>query len=229
MTVNPSRLAIRANFDYDLLMALKKDRVVVIKSTNFREADKILVVLGKNYGKYSLIARGIRKLESKNRGNMQTLSISDITFYEGQNLGTLVESDLVYPADYPANTMKNIERFLRMIYKLIQEGDEPPDIFDAIESVAKSGFDTAVLNRFRVYFLSMTGFLPDYTRCVSCGSSEVDFLDKSSFEMYCSECADKAKTGTGMFTIEPLDKYKSNPTRFSVLIDGFIERIIVGE
>ena len=65
---------------------MAKDTVIVLKSVNYSEADKVLTVLGKYTGKFSLFAKGIRKINSKNRGNMQTLSISDISFYEGRGL-----------------------------------------------------------------------------------------------------------------------------------------------
>jgi DNA repair protein RecO (recombination protein O) len=76
-------------------MSIFKDEVVVIKSVNFKEADKILFVYGKNFGKFPLVAKGIRKIESMNRGNMQTLSVSNISFYKNQGMAVLTESSNV--------------------------------------------------------------------------------------------------------------------------------------
>ena len=93
---------------------MAKDTVTVIKSVNYSEADKILTVFGKHVGKFAVFARGIRKINSKNRGNMQTLSTSKIEFYEGKGLPLLTESQLVlscYPKDLKDN-MHKIERVL---------------------------------------------------------------------------------------------------------------------
>ena len=74
---------------------MSRDIVTVIKSVNYSEADKILTVFGKNSGKFTLFAKGIRKINSKNRGNMQTLSTSSISYYEGRGMPLLTESKLI--------------------------------------------------------------------------------------------------------------------------------------
>jgi len=39
---------------------MNRDTVTVIKSINYSEADKILTVFGREFGKFSLFAKGIR-------------------------------------------------------------------------------------------------------------------------------------------------------------------------
>ena len=100
---------------------MAKDTVIVLKSVNYSEADKVLTVLGKYLGKFALFAKGIRKINSRNRGNMQTLSISDISFYEGKGLPVLTESQLVYSSDVDIlkNRGSDIKRVLDMINTVI--------------------------------------------------------------------------------------------------------------
>lgn len=38
---------------------------IVLSRKNYGEADRILVILSKNFGKLSLLAKGIRKIKSK--------------------------------------------------------------------------------------------------------------------------------------------------------------------
>ncbi|HRY22702.1 MAG TPA: DNA repair protein RecO, partial [Candidatus Dojkabacteria bacterium] len=96
---------------------MSKDLVTVIKSVNYSEADKILTVFGKHSGKFTLFARSIRKINSKNRGNMQTLSTSEISFYEGRGMPLLTESQLVRSVDTEHLNVENIRRILFMLNK----------------------------------------------------------------------------------------------------------------
>jgi DNA repair protein RecO (recombination protein O) len=93
---------------------MSKDTIIIIKSVNYSEADKVLTVFGKLNGKFALFAKGIRKINSKNRGNMQTLCISDISFYEGKGLPVLTESQLIYSPD--TDVLKNKTENLKRVF-----------------------------------------------------------------------------------------------------------------
>lgn len=47
---------------------------IILARKNYSEADRILIVFSKNYGKLSLLAKGIRKLKSKKRGHLEIFS-----------------------------------------------------------------------------------------------------------------------------------------------------------
>jgi DNA repair protein RecO (recombination protein O) len=177
-------------------MAILKDRVVILKSIDLSEADKILTVFGRQYGKFTLIAKGIRKMESKNRGNMQTLSLTKVAFVEGQNMGVLTESDLIIPADYPLESMRNIERILMLLSKLVPEAEPEREIFDALEKLLNTQIDDAMTGKFRMFTLKKLGLLPDYGYCHSCGKSKeelgrLEYYNDEVMEFYCMDCGDK--------------------------------------
>jgi len=47
---------------------------IILSRKNYGEADRILTVFSKNYGKVTLLAKGIRKLISKKRGHLEIFS-----------------------------------------------------------------------------------------------------------------------------------------------------------
>ena len=102
---------------------MSRDIVTVIKSVNYSEADKVLTVFGKERGKFVLFAKGIRKINSKNRGNMQTFSTSKISFYEGKGMPLLTESELVDSLDLDNLHVTNVKRVLFMLNSFFQEGE----------------------------------------------------------------------------------------------------------
>ena len=54
---------------------MSRDIVTVIKSVNYSEADKILTVFGRELGKFTLFAKSMRKINSKNRPAYQRRAI----------------------------------------------------------------------------------------------------------------------------------------------------------
>lgn len=200
---------------------MNKDTAVVIKSINYSEADKILIVFGRNFGKYSLFAKSLRKITSKNRGNMQTLWTSNISFYEGKGMPVLTESELVNSIDYDHNTLdiKNAERILFLLNHLLEEYDPYPEIFNLLQSVLQRKLSLDSVNKFRIKFLKEAGFLQDWSVCSKCGNKNTRYLNLRSFALVCENCyssKDKAER-IGK------DLYKSE--RFTKALDRYIKKI----
>lgn len=71
-------------------------RGIVLRRTNYGEADRILTVITPDYGKLSLMARGVRKPKSKLAGGIELFSVSDISFIKGRGeIDTLVSTRLI--------------------------------------------------------------------------------------------------------------------------------------
>ncbi|MCA9375298.1 DNA repair protein RecO [Candidatus Dojkabacteria bacterium] len=207
-------------------MALAKDRIVILKSINFSEADKILTVFGQNRGRFTLLCKGIRKIESKNRGNMQTLSISDITFYEGKNMSILRESSLVNGAEYEKDNYSEIKGLLYLLNKVLVEDQPEPRVFSFLEELFEKGFSTKNVNKFRVRCLQEIGFLPDLKRCSVCGHTNgLDYFETKTFCMICSNCFQKESLRTNK-SVVPLRKVKYSNKIMSDAIDNFIKSVI---
>jgi len=201
---------------------MSKELITVIKSVNYSEADKVLTVFGRERGKFTIFAKGIRKLKSKNRGNMQTLCTSNISFYEGKGLPILTESQFVFIPEIESGKfdVKNVERILFMLNKFLQEDDPYPNLFDALQSVLKKNFDTSSVNKLRIKFLKEMGFLQDFSTCSECGSSKnVKYLDVNNFALVCENCY---SNGRG----KPLG---NNPYASQILtnaLDVYVRRVV---
>ena len=199
---------------------MSKDTVVVIKSINYSEADKILTVFGRELGKFTLFARSIRKINSKNRGNMQTLCTSKISFYEGKGMPLLTESQSVTGLDIDNLEMQNVKRTLFMLNKFLQEYDPYPKLFDALQKALKMDLDTKSTNKLRIQFLKEMGFLNDFKSCIHCGSQkDIKYLDTKNFALVCKNCYSNRNS-------KPLGE---DPYRSSVLtntLDNYIKKVV---
>lgn len=199
---------------------MSKDTVTVIKSVNYSEADKILTVFGRYSGKFTLFARGIRKIASKNRGNMQTLSTSKVAFYEGKGMPLLTESEFENTLDYENVDMQNVRRVLFMLNKFLQEYDPYPKLFDSLQAAIKRNLDTESTNKLRIKFLKEMGFLSDFSSCIKCNSTEnLNYIDSKSFALVCKNCYSKGNS-------KPLGKNPYSSSTLTEILDKYIKRVV---
>ena len=199
---------------------MSKDIVTIIKSTNYSEADKILTVFGSELGKFSLFARGIRKINSKNRGNMQTLSTSKISFYEGKGMPVLTESELIETLDIENLKIPNVRRVLFLLNKFLQEYDPYPYLFDILQSSIKRNLNTESINKLRIKFLKEMGFLDEFSFCTYCkGKDDLKYIDEKNFALVCKNCYSKGNS-------KPLgDEPYLSPTLTKAL-DKYIKKVV---
>lgn len=199
---------------------MSKDTVVVIKSLNYSESDKILTVFGKELGKFTLFARSIRKINSKNRGNMQTLCTSKVSFYEGKGMPLLTESEAVGTLDIDNLDMENVKRVLFMLNRFLQEYDPYPKLFDILQNALERNLDRESTNKLRVKFLKEMGFLNDFSSCMYCGRKEgIEYIDSKNFALVCKNCYSKGKS-------KPLGKDPYNSVVLTEIIDNYIKKVV---
>lgn len=75
-------------------MANYKTEAIVLKRRNFSEADRILVLYTRKFGKINAIAKGARRMTSKKGGSLELLNWCDLSMAVGQNLDLVLESQV---------------------------------------------------------------------------------------------------------------------------------------
>lgn len=94
---------------------------IILKRTDYGEADRILTVLTPDHGKLRLMAKGVRRVKSKLAGGIELFSVSHITYIPGRgDIGTLVSTRL---DKHFGTIVKDIER-VQLGYELIKRLDK---------------------------------------------------------------------------------------------------------
>jgi DNA repair protein RecO (recombination protein O) len=101
-------------------MNQKTATAIILRRTDFGEADRILTVLTPDDGKMRLMARGVRRVKSKLAGGIELFSVSHITYITGRGeIGTLVSTRL---DKHFGTIIKDIDR-VQLGYELIKRLD----------------------------------------------------------------------------------------------------------
>jgi len=163
---------------------------IILRRTNYGEADRILTVLTPDHGKLRLIAKGSRRLKSKLAGGIDLFTVSDLIFIQGKSeIGTLVSSRM---QRYYSEIVKNLER-TQLGYELIKQLDKATEdqteaeYFTLLQNSLAALDDADIsLDLIRIWFeaqlLRLAGHTPNLTTDNSGEKLQADGRYKFDFE-----------------------------------------------
>jgi DNA repair protein RecO len=108
-----------------------RTKAIVLRRTNYAEADRILQLLTPDHGKISVIAKGVRREKSKLAGGIELFAICDVSVIPGKgDMGTLTSSRL---ETFYGHIMEEYDR-LQLGYEAIKQ------VGQAAEAVSDPAF-----------------------------------------------------------------------------------------
>ncbi len=144
-------------------------QAIILKRTDFGEADRIITFLTPDHGKVRGLARGVRKTKSKLAGGIELFSVSDISYIVGRGeISTLVSTRLV---KHYAQIVKDLDRtnagyeFIKLINKLTEDHPEP--VYFELLVNSFEALDDAAINLdliqlwFKAQLLKLAGHSPN--------------------------------------------------------------------
>ncbi|MCA9384000.1 DNA repair protein RecO, partial [Candidatus Dojkabacteria bacterium] len=72
-----------------------KDKGIIIKIKQFKESDKLVIILGEEYGRIEAVAKGAGKLLSKKTGSIDLLNLASFSFHKTKGIDLLLEAELL--------------------------------------------------------------------------------------------------------------------------------------
>ena len=151
-----------------------RDRALVVRTYDFGEADRVIVLLTRHHGIRRGVAKGVRRSKSRFGSRLQHFVDIDVQLYPGRNLESITGADTV--AYYGAGIIDHYERYtaacaaLETAERLSQ--DEDPWLFDHLtETLARmqtTAHPTIVLDAFLLQAIAPGG--PQPPDCAQCGA-----------------------------------------------------------
>jgi len=129
-----------------------KTEGIILKRTNYGEADRILTIFTKHYGKIRVMAKGVRKLSSRKAGSLELFNQSLLFLVKGKNMDLITEAEVV---NLFKNWRKDLNKvalayyFCELVDKLTPDNQPHPLVFELLrQSFLKRGFLPASPARF---------------------------------------------------------------------------------
>lgn len=152
---------------------------IVLRETKYQEADKILTVLTRDYGKQTVKARGCRRKNSRLAAGCQLLVYSELTLNEHGPFLTVTEAD---PLDQFWSLRQDLDLlalgsyFAEVCETTVQEGEESGAVLSlllnslyALDALHKPS--ALVKAAFELRLLCLTGYEPLLDGCAVCGAA----------------------------------------------------------
>ncbi len=160
-------------------MGLYRDDAVVLRVQKLGEADRIVSLLTRRFGRVRAVAKGVRKTTSRFGGRLEPFSHVDLQLYEGRSLDIVSQAETITPygkditGDYSRYT--SASAVLETAERLTGEEREPSLRLYLLTLGALrviSGGEHAAplaLDAFLLRAMAVAGWAPALLECAVCG------------------------------------------------------------
>lgn len=185
-----------------------RSQAFILKKQNLREADQLFTIFSKDFGKLKILARAIRKIKSKLRGNFQLFSLAEIEFIQGKTYKTLTDAILINNFSGIKKDLKKLKishQITDLVDNLIR-GQEPDqetwhllkEIFEKLENCSLFIVNCLFLYYYFLWnLLSILGYTPGLYNCSLCQKKlrpEKLYFNSQEGGVICSDCFGNKKT-----------------------------------
>lgn len=149
---------------------------IIIKRRDFNEADRLLTVYTKEFGKIQIKAQGVRRITSRRSSHIEQLNYTELSLYKGRSLHTLTEAQMI--TTFPA-IKENLAKtglayhICELIDGLCPENQEQSQLFfllkktlDKLE-ISEPNDMAVLIHEFEIELLTSLGYwhdLPEASR-----------------------------------------------------------------
>ncbi|HER23584.1 MAG TPA: DNA repair protein RecO [Candidatus Atribacteria bacterium] len=183
---------------------LYKTEGIVLKSTEYEEADKIVTIYTKNYGKIKAIAKGVRKTKSKFGSSLEILTHSVFLFYKGRNIDIVSQSEILesfFSASKEVIKFAYAVNCIEIVNKLTEEREINIALFNLLKEVLhylRNSKDPKLLTlSFKWQTMSILGYRPSLDHCCRCNKSLEEqkerYFNIKEGGLVCNNCLIKDK------------------------------------
>ena len=106
---------------------------IVLARRDFREADQMISLYTREFGKVEILAKGVKKIISKNAAHLEPFSCVEAEIIHGKEINHL---GAVQSINYFVNIRQNLEKSLmagylaNLLNKILHEGEKDEQLFE---------------------------------------------------------------------------------------------------
>ncbi len=148
-----------------------KTKAIILKTADLGEADRLLTIYSKEFGKIRVIARGVKKVSSKLRYHLEPLSYSQFILVEGKQNKIVKDSILMnqfLSIKKDLNKVKTAYKIVDLIDQLIVGEEKDDNIWELIlqvfKIISKKEENPQIVEEFRNSLLKLLGYDPKHVK-----------------------------------------------------------------
>lgn len=183
---------------------------IVLRHSDWGEADRILSLYTREAGKVRAVAKGVRKLRSRKAGHLEPFTRVRLLLARGRDFWIVTQADTVdaylplredlLRTAYGAYVIELLDRFT------IDEGENRSLYSQSVDALARvSSMEDPFLavRYYEIRLLDLAGFRPQLFECVSCKReirAEDQYFDASQGGVVCPRCAGRFAAASAIST-----------------------------
>lgn len=166
-----------------------KTEAVILKKRNFAESDRLLTIFTRDFGKLTVLAKGVRRPASRKAGHLELGNWCKVFIAKGKNIDILTEVELKKAfgiADFREDKANKIYHLLEIIENLTVEHQKNQEAFILLVKFLKK-VDTEqnfslLSSVFKIKLLSYLGFFSSQSVKSAKTKRIFNILEKSDFD-----------------------------------------------
>jgi DNA repair protein RecO (recombination protein O) len=184
------------------LAELLRDRGLVLRTQDFAETDLLVSLLSEKRGRLEILAKGARRMEKTSGAILDLLNLVEVVYYRRRSgLHLLREASLIRSFFQIRKDFERLEAGLslaRWALELVPR--EIPDsrpfrlTLSFLFALEGGGNPAVLLRAFRLRFLSLLGYRPILSGCLSCGKKEDLTWSAERGGLLCRACGGEGET-----------------------------------
>ncbi|MEW5985580.1 MAG: DNA repair protein RecO, partial [Chloroflexota bacterium] len=175
-----------------------RTEAIVLRRSDFGEADRLLTLYSRDYGKVRVIAKGARKPQSRKTGHVELFMRTQFLIAKGRDLDIVTQAEMVegYAAvrdDLARTTYASY--FVELLDRFTVEGDKHVGKYNLLaEALGWLAHTHNLLVAARYYelrLLGLVGYQPQLFQCLSCGEpiqEQDQFFSAELGGLLCPNC-----------------------------------------
>jgi DNA repair protein RecO (recombination protein O) len=179
----------------------RRVEAIVLRHTDWGEADRLLWLFTREIGKVQVVAKGVRKPRSRKAGHLEPFTRVELQLAHGRDLPIVTQAEakdvyLTLREDlvrlgYASYTIELLDRFTYEegenigLYRLLSE---------TLSRINKEADPAFAVRYYEVRLLDLVGFRPQLVHCVNCGEeiqAEDQFISFEKGGVICPKCGAK--------------------------------------
>lgn len=156
---------------------LYRTDAIILRRSDFGEADRLLTVFTPERGKLRLLAKGVRKTTSRKAGHVELFMLVDMLVAQGRTWDIVSQAEIVEPyRDLREDLDKtsNAYYLAELVDRFTEEHDPNQPLFEllAVTLAHLSSNDPFLaLRYFELHLLGLTGYQPQLFFCLACNEA----------------------------------------------------------